>query len=122
MLKQPPQASLSTVTTASPFLAFFLILLYAANNLSSITFSNSFLLLSNSCSSFSVSDIISCSSAFFTFKSFCFSSSFLVDSSIILFLSLICAICSLIRLFHLIQFLIFEILFLYLKLHILCYF
>ena len=68
-MKQPPQASRSTGTTAKPFLAFFLILLKAVSNLSSILLSISFALSRRFSSSCFVSEITSSNSFFFNTRS-----------------------------------------------------
>ena len=70
LLKQPPQESRSTGTTARPLRVFERTLLYAFTKRSSIAspaYSDAF---TNSFSSFSVSVIISSNSDFFNFKSF----------------------------------------------------
>ena len=58
LLKHPPQAPRSTLTTARPFLAFSLIRVYALTSLSSISFFISSDRLFSLSSSFFVSEII----------------------------------------------------------------
>ena len=62
MLKQPPQASLLTETTAKPFFTLPLIFSYANNNLSSMTFFAFCDFFNRASSSFSVSLTISSNS------------------------------------------------------------
>jgi len=88
LLKQPPQASLSTETTASPLRALPLILLYAVRSLGSIIFCISEDLLNKVSSSFLVSETISSSSFFLLSRSSFLSVKTSFDSIICSFLKL----------------------------------